>query len=329
MFELGLTNAAGYIESRPELAGEHWGVTELGGGVSNTVLLLESGSARIVLKQSLPQLRVAEEWLADRSRIHRECAAMRRLASHLRSGAVPDILFEDEPNFLFAMEAAPADARTWKQLLLEGEADEAIAEQVASALADMFRASWGVEAWEHSFGDQEAFDQLRLDPYYRFTASRHPDLTPHFEARIREARERRRCLVHGDWSPKNVLVAGGRVMFIDFEVIHYGDPSFDTAFLLNHLLLKSFHKPEWATRYQRLAAKFREVIFSSLPDEADWLEPATCCHLGCLLLARVDGKSPAEYVQSEETKHKIRDYARRLIPNPPRAILEVFENAPR
>ena len=327
MFELTVDNAAAYLERRPGSSNSRWRITPLGGGVSNTVLLVESSAERFVLKQSLPKLRVEEEWLADRSRVLRECEAMRALAPHFSAGIIPGIVFEDPENFLFAMEAAPAGSRTWKSLLLDGVAEETVAEKVAIGLTAMFRASWDSPDWGARFGDQTAFGQLRLDPYYRFTAARNPDLAEHFEARIHDARTRRRSLVHGDWSPKNFLVHGDRVMAIDFEVIHYGDPAFDAAFLLNHLLLKSFHQPQWADRFMSLADRFIRVVLDELPALETWFEKATCAHLGCLLLARIDGKSPAEYIRDESLKKSVREYARALIPHPPDTVQEIFRNA--
>ncbi len=327
MFELSVENAHDYLARRPETARKQWRITPLAGGVSNTVLLAESGSARIVLKQALAKLRVKEDWYADRTRIHRECAAMRELAPHLEPGAVPRILFEDEENCLFAMEAAPRRARTWKALLLEGQAPAGIAESVGAMTAAMLRASWGSARWEELYGDQTAFDQLRLDPYYRFTAERHPDLAPQFGERIELAR-RRYALVHGDWSPKNFLVWDDRVMAIDFEVIHYGDPSFDAAFLLNHLLLKSFFRPQRSPQYAVAARRFLGQVQAALPAEAAWFESTTVRHLGCLLLARIDGKSPVEYIEEEPLKARIRGFARRLILEPPDSAAAVFASIP-
>lgn len=326
MFELSASNAGQYLAQRPETAGRRWRITPLEGGVSNTVLLAESDGARIVLKQALAKLRVKEDWYADRSRIRRECAALRRLAPLLAPGAVPRIVLEDEENHLFAMEAAPAGARTWKALLLEGRAPIEIAESVGAMTATMLRQSWGSLEWEQLFGDQAAFDQLRLDPYYRFTARRHPELAPQFEERIELAR-RRRALVHGDWSPKNFLVWGDRVTAIDFEVIHYGDPSFDAAFLLNHLLLKSFFRPQWAPQYAASARRFLEIVAEAVPAPAEF-EATTLRHLGCLLLARIDGKSPVEYIQEEGLKAKIRSFARSLILRPPSSVAAVFASIP-
>jgi len=146
-----------------------------------------------------------------------------------------------------------------------------------------------------------------------------------FEDLIAECSGRRESLVHGDWSPKNFLVAcDGSVMAIDFEVVHYGNPAFDAAFLLNHLLLKSFFKPAWAELYRVAAEQFWSTLSDEAPPGMNWLEASTLRQLGGLLLARIDGKSPAEYIRSETTKNAIRGFAKQLIHEPPGSVAEVF-----
>jgi 5-methylthioribose kinase len=281
------------------------------------------------LKQALGKLRVEDDWFSDRERVFRESAAMRWLQPHLSAGSVPEILFEDHENCLFAMTAGPREAETWKALLMRGEADAEIARTIGSMLAKVISASWRDPEAERAFGDQTVFDQLRLDPYYRTTAARHPDLKPHFERLMRESAGRRVSLVHGDWSPKNFLVSAGAVMAIDFEVIHFGDPAFDTAFLLNHLLLKSFYHPAWSGALGRAALAFWEACCAGIPEECGWIEPATLSHLGCLLLARVDGKSPAEYITDPALRERVRQFACQLILAPPDHVADVFEHARR
>jgi 5-methylthioribose kinase len=136
---------------------------------------------------------------------------------------------------------------------------------------------------------------------------------------------RRVSLVHGDWSPKNFLISGASAMAIDFEVVHFGDPSFDSAFLLNHLLLKSFHRPAYRAALAGAAAAFWQALRAELPPECDWIESATLAHLGALLLARIDGKSPAEYLTDPALRGQVRDFARRLIQHPPAHVKEVFD----
>ena len=324
MFDLRPDNAAEYLAGRSECGPGPWTIAALGGGVSNTVLLAEAAGRRMVLKQSLARLRVEQDWFADRGRIHREAAALRMLGPHLAPGSLPDVLWEDRENWLFAMSAAPASARDWKSRLLGGEMRSEIAVRVAELLACQIRIGRESPKWREQFCDATNFDQLRLDPYYRATAARHPDLAGCFERLIEECRGRRYSLAHGDWSPKNFLVDGDSVMAIDYEVVHFGDPSFDAAFLLNHLALKSFHMPERAAALAGLARRFWSTLADTLPPDAGWFEAATIRHLGALLLARVDGKSPAEYLSAPE-RIRVREFARHLILEPPPVVLPVFE----
>jgi 5-methylthioribose kinase len=286
-----------------------WRVRELGGGVSNTVILAESPGRRLVVKQSLPRLRVEQEWVADQKRIHRECDALRRLRTYLPEGTLPAVVFEDRGRFLFGMEAAPAGSSDWKTRLLAGEVTIETAEQAAR----MFTAMARVAEREH-FADIGSFEQLRIDPYYRATATRHPDLAGFFAGRI-EACRRPTGLVHGDFSPKNLLVTPeGRVMLIDFECVCAGDPAFDAAFLLNHLLLKAAHGIGGC---RSLALAFWNIARTA----AD--ERSVIAHLGALHLARVDGKSPAEYLTPAE-RDTVRAAARRMILDPPARLEEIF-----
>src|SRR5262249_10164064 len=168
------------------------------------------------------------------------------------------------------------------------------------------------------------WEQVRMDPYYGSGARRPRALEPHAARLILESAARRVSLTHGDWSPKNFLVRRSRVMAIDFEVIHFGDPSFDSAFMLNHFLLKSFYRPQWAGLYAEAAGAFWRAFVSGIPQE-DWIERATLQHLGWLLLSRVDGKSPAEYLRDSALRDRVRRFARGLILECPASVAEVFQ----
>lgn len=318
--ELSLATAASYLASRGITAHR---CKELGGGISNAVILAETDRGNIVLKQSLGKLRVEQDWFSDRERIHRECEAMRRLAPLLPQDGVPDIVLEDRENCIFAMTAAPDAAVPWKSILMaEREAHPLTLARVAALLSNMIVATAGKKEFEQEFGDLRVFDQLRLDPYYRATAARHPDLKGFFDELIDETVERRYSLVHGDWSPKNLLVSPTQVTAIDFEVIHYGDPAFDVAFLINHLLLKSLFRQ--APDYKTAARDFFAMVEKRVQEP--WLEAATIRHLGALMLARVDGKSPAEYIYKTALEPRVREIARNIILHPARTIAETIES---
>jgi len=314
-----------YLASRLRVAPESVRLTPLSGGVSNLVYLAEADGLRIVLKQSLEKLRVQADWYCTRERVFRESMALRRLSGLLPPGAVPTVLFEDRENFLFAMSAAEAHSVTWKSLLLKGKADPEIARRIGQVLAEWIQRSLSQTAWESEFGDQTVFHELRLDPYYRAVAALHPDLKRQLETLIVECGERRLSLVHGDFSPKNLLVTGSQATVIDWEVVHFGDPSFDPAFLTSHLFLKAFHRPGDATLYRTALLAFWGELHTRILSELPWLEEAAMRHLGGLLLARVDGKSPVEYITDEHIKTEVRAAGRSLILNPASSVAPAFD----
>ena len=243
-FDLNAANAAEYLVSQGLVDPGSVGAVELlGWGVSNTVVKVATTGEPLVIKQSLPQLRVAQEWFADRERVFLECACIRTLSRFLPPGTIPRLLHEDRDNYLFVMSCAPENSSNWKEQLLQGEADPQIARQVGELLGTVHRSTNGVESIANEFADQAPFVQLRIDPYHRSTAKVHHGLAETINREARRMLDVKTVLVHGDYSPKNVMVAGGRPFLLDFEVAHYGNPVFDLAFMLNHLLLKAFTTP--------------------------------------------------------------------------------------
>ncbi len=298
--------------------------SELGGGISNKVVLAEGGKFRAVLKQSLGQLRTEVGWFSERERIFRESAAMRWLAARgIAGGHVPAILFEEPDTFTIAMEAAPGGAEMWKTRLFRGEHDADVARTAGATLGSMIALSWHNDDAARLFGDQTVFDQLRIDPYYRFTAERVPEVADYIDRLIEASSARRVGLVHGDWSPKNLLTWDCELWVIDWEVIHFGDPSFDVGFLLNHLLMKSIAMPQHKVALVGLAEAFLDGLRQHLPVRGAWISAAGLEHLPALLLARVDGKSPAEYLDAT-MRQRAKQLALGLIRCPAQSTEELF-----
>jgi 5-methylthioribose kinase len=311
-----------YLESRGLLpAGSAAEVTELGGGISNVVLGVESAERSCVVKQSLPRLRVAEEWLAKRERAVTEARAL-ALAASLIPGHVPRVLDLDADRYAFTIERAPPSWRAWKDDLLAGTVDAGVARRVASLLAAWHAGTRDDQAAE-AFADREGFEQLRIDPYYRAVARAHPDLASTVEYHIEQLLRPGTCVVHGDYSPKNVLVGESGLWIIDFEVAHFGNPTFDLAFMLNHLLLKAVHAPAGADGYLLCARTFWETYAAEIPRDLEPDEAATLGQVGCLMVARVDGKSPAEYLREPE-RDRARALGRRVLTESPRRLDEAL-----
>jgi 5-methylthioribose kinase len=306
---------------------ERVSAAELGGGVSNIVLAVEAGNRRWVLKQSLAKLRVKDDWQSDRARIFREADAMEALRDVLGPPHLPEIVYVDRENFLFLMTAAPLGSVVWKESLMEKRrSDLGVANEAGRILARMINGSRADAVFQHKFWDGTVFDQLRVDPYYRTTAERHPELRNELEELTRAALTTKIALVHGDYSPKNMLVTGGKIFLIDFECVHWGDPAFDSGFLVNHLLLKAFHQPASASFYLEALDKSWSTLAKGLGDDLrEGFEHRTLGHLGGLMLARIDGKSPVEYIRDEATKNRVRGVAKRILIERPERLDEAKE----
>ncbi len=326
-FTLSPETVGGYLSGRREGFGSVAGATRLGGGVSNHVVLVRSEHDCVVLKQPRPNLAVEEDWPADVDRVHNEAAATRAYESVLEGAgfpaSVPSVRFEDHDNDVVGFECAPDDARMWKSDLLEGTVDLRVAETVGRVLGRVHDEAAGDPELLAPFESKLPFDQLRIDPYHRTVARRHPDVAAEIEAATERLLGSDRTLVHGDYSPKNVLVEDDsrfRVWVLDFEVAHRGDPSFDTAFMLNHLFIKSVYNADRGEQYREAAASFFEAYDEQVPWD---IEAETIEELGVLMLARVDGKSPVKYVEHAETKRSLREIAKRTLTEPVRD-LETF-----
>ncbi len=276
----------------------------LPGGVSNRTVLVQLPGGQVwVLKQALSRLRVAVEWFSSPDRIYREALGMRWLNRLAPDKTVPQLLFEDRDQHLLAMEAVPEPHDTWKALLLQGVVQDSHIRQSAQLLGTIHRSgSARRDELAEEFADRSFFESLRIEPYYTYTATVVSDSAEFLGRLTDETRQLQLTLVHGDYSPKNTLIFQNRLVLIDHEVIHYGDPAFDAGFLLTHLLSKAHHMPERRQVFKEAALLFWRTYMESLGD-VPWLnglESRAVRHtLGCLL-ARARGRSPLEYLSESE-----------------------------
>ncbi len=295
--------AQGFIEAEEVVE-----MTTLAGGVSNrTVLMHRASGAGVVIKQALEKLRVKTDWFSDPSRIHREAEGIRLLSVLAPAGAVPAQVFEDFEHHLLAMEAVPQPHTNWKQDLLAGKVDLEIVKQFGQCLGQIHSkfepATYPSDGIIQGLG---FFESLRLEPYYLFTAQQVPAAADFMRALVEETRRQRHTLVHGDYSPKNVLVHNGRMVLLDHEVIHIGDPAFDVGFSMTHLLSKAHHLPASRDAFLEAAALYWQT-YDAVVQSVGWyaeLEPRAVRHTLACLLARVAGRSPLEYLSDGERERQ-------------------------
>ncbi|HEY5633908.1 MAG TPA: aminoglycoside phosphotransferase family protein [Burkholderiaceae bacterium] len=297
--------------------GEAPALTPLAGGVSSDIYRVDLPAGPVCVKRALAQLKVAAPWFAPVQRNRYE-AAWLRFANDACPGSAPRVIAEDAQGLAFAMPYLPPDEHPpWKARLRDGAVDPAFAAEVGARLGAIHAASADSAAIARRFATDASFHAIRLEPYLLATARVHADLAPALEQLARRTAGTRRVLVHGDVSPKNILCGPAGPILIDAECAWFGDPAFDLAFCLNHLLLKSAWRPAHHAAYQ---ASFRALARAYLErvrwEPARELEARAATLLPALMLARIDGKSPVEYLRSARNKALVRDFARASMGTP-------------
>lgn len=320
---LAYLRAGGWIS-----AGEQPRLTVLAGGVSNRTVLVERESGEgWVVKQALARLRVQVEWFSSPERIHREALGLAVLAPLCPPGSVPRLIFEDLPHYIMAMEAVPQPHANWKQMLLAGDLQADHVLQFARLLAVIHRETGRRRAaLMADFGDRSFYESLRLEAYYLYTGTQVPAAAAFYDALVADTRARQDTLVHGDYSPKNVLVHHNRLVLLDYEVAHLGEPAFDLGFSLTHLLSKAHHLPALRRPFADAALLYWRTYRAEV-GEPSWsigLEGRAVRHtLGCLL-ARVAGRSPLEYLNDAERAQQQAAVVA-LIADPPETVEAMIE----
>jgi len=302
----------------------------LNGGVASDIWKVTTTHGRtFCVKRALAKLKVAADWNAPVERNRYEVAWM-RIAHGIVPDAVPEILYHDDAEMFCAMPyLAPGDHRLWKDELRDGRADPAAAAEVGRRLGRrlgrIHAATANNPQVAAQFPRHDIFHAIRLEPYLEATAAAHPDLREALFGLSRRTGATRRVMIHGDVSPKNILLGPAGPVFLDAECACIGDPAFDLAFCLNHLLLKCLWNPAaregFHACFTALAGAYLEQVNWEL---AAAVEQRAASLLPGLFLARVDGKSPVEYIRGDGDRDRVRRCARALLVAPPSRLGEVL-----
>ena len=296
----------------------------LEGGVSSDIFRVEAPKATFCVKRALPKLKVAAEWRAPVGRNRYEVDWM-RVAGGIVPASVPRILAEDREAGAFAMEWLPPERYpVWKAQLRDGILDPSTAASVGDVLGRLHAATADRPEIATRFATDEGFHAIRLEPYLVATGRAHPDLAGALARLVATTAGTRRVLVHGDFSPKNLLIGPQGPVVLDAECAWFGDPAFDLAFVLNHMLLKGAWKPHWRSGYLHLFAVLVDAYRPHVAWEA-WpaLDARTAALLPGLLLGRIDGKSPVEYLGAEPDRAAVRAFARARLASPPTSLAAI------
>ena len=315
-FELNLESAPRWLaehglnpQKRPLVA------ADVSGGVSATVIAVRGDGVSVLLKQGLSRLRVADHWEASQDRTETEAAAL-ELLYNLTPGALPRMLAHDARDHVVAMELLPPNRATGKRRSAQGALGR-------SSVAGPARR-WGRGMQVHAGGRPSrassiastASRKLRLSPFHETVMERLPEVAAAVGACAQELRSIRRCLVDGDYAPKNILLApGGRAWVFDLEVAHIGNPVFDLAFFLSFVLLSAIRWPALTGQLRELGDGFLAGYAKASGDQVAADAAGLSAHTACLMLARTDGVSPAAFLD-DLARDRVRAVATRLLQDP-------------
>ena len=319
MFELALTNAQAYLVGRGLVApGTPVDLVELPGGVSGTVIAATPAiGAAVVVKQALPQLRVHDEWLATPERATTEVVAM-GLCGSITPGVVPAVLDSDPDTHILVMELIPATAVNWQAEVNDGRA-HAEAGAWAGATLGAWHARTASSQAPPGLDHFEAFEQLRLRPFHETVIERRPDLAHAIAPLLVELRDVRRCFVHGDYSLKNMLVGPEGNWVLDFETAHHGNPVFDLGFFLSFVVLSAVRWPQLTPELRELGDTFLARYDHAAGKGFAGDEASVTAHTAALMLARTDGKSPAQFLDPP-SRELAREVGISLLATPERGL---------
>ena len=292
-----------YLRQRGLLTGDAT-VETLTGGVSCVVLAVSNSKVDLVVKQALPELKTKAKWVADQRRAIVEANAM-QVYHTITPDSVPELIDCDSDEFTLTMSHLPRSCTNWKTDMLEGRIHPEMGRELGLILAKWHNAAALSLEIKAEFMEDSLFEQLRVAPFYRAVAAVNPQLNQVINALITEITEVKITLVHGDFSPKNIMATtDNRPIVLDFEVAHTGNPVFDLAFLLAHLFCKIIRTQNISEKALLLAtaiqfhnsykAHTQLAVAESLPR-----------HIALIALARVEGVSPVNYLDQSAQQRLI------------------------
>jgi D-3-phosphoglycerate dehydrogenase len=293
----------------------------LTGGVSSDIRIVVTAHGPIVVKRALERLNVSALWRSNPARALTEARALKVAAELLGPDKVPAVLWVRPETNTFGMTRIDPTLRNWKAELLLGRLDMATVRAAGTLLGALHSRAGARPELAQEFADTTNFYELRVAPFFEHVGDRLPDLADPIAQVVATMTARRSTLVHGDYSPKNMLVHADRLVILDFEVAHWGDPTFDVAFCISHLMLKGMRRAADRGAFHAGIVAFLHAYTAASGPDIDIRHLARL--LGCLLLARIDGDSPVEYLDSLDI-HDARATARALLLDPPVSLHSVF-----
>ncbi len=298
-------------------------LTPIAAGVSSQLWRADVGDKTYCVKRALPKLDVAHEWLAPVRRNAEEVRWL-RFAATVAPRQVPEVIAEDPDMHVAILNwFDPARWTNWKVQLMQGLVRPAVGTEMGELLAAIHRSSTENPSLASSFDNMDLLAALRLEPFFEAAIAANPEVEHRLLEVIDHLRRHRTALIHGDVSPKNILIHISRQpVLLDAECACWADPAFDVAFLTAHLLLKAAHVSRYRDWFYETIRRLIEAYERAAPEP---VAERLLLLVPALMLARVDGKSPVEYF-NDRVRGKVRTHALRLLRDPAESIGALVED---
>jgi len=297
--------------------------SRLDGGVSSDIWRVETPQGLFCIKSALAKLKVDQDWYAPVERNAYEVAWMRK-ANEIVPGIAPEILADNAKDGMFAMTYIPPETHSnWKTCLSKGQINPDFARKVGDTISSIHTNTMNDTKTELQFCSDSIFHAIRLEPYLEATAKIHPQLSGILIGLSQITAQTKTALIHGDISPKNILVGPDGPKILDAECACYGDPAFDLAFCLNHFLLKCLWKPDFCEGYLMCFDSMVSGYNDKVGNGTESIEVRAARLLPALMLGRIDGRSPVEYLTTEDSRNHIRRISTDLLKNPPTKLADI------
>jgi Ser/Thr protein kinase RdoA (MazF antagonist) len=154
------------------------------------------------------------------------------------------------------------------------------AADIGTRLARIHSVTAQSETLRRQFATDAVFHAIRIEPYLLATARDHPEIAAKLNALAERTERTKLALVHGDVSPKNILIGSAAPVFIDAECAWFGDPAFDLCFCLNHMLLKCIMVPastdEFLNAFQLMSRAYLSEVGWEDPQQFEERAASLC-----------------------------------------------------
>jgi len=294
-------------------------------GVSSDIWYVKSKLREFCVKRALAKLTVKEDWFAPVNRSNFE-AEYFKTCKNINKLAFPKILGHDKKKYILAMNWYNKDQyKLWKSSLLKKYIETKDGKRVAEILVKKHAHFFNKKAIKDKFSNDKTFHAIRIEPYILFTSNSYPQYKKLFDKNIDNLSKNKKTLIHGDFSPKNILIGKDSPVILDAETACWGDPVFDLAFCNNHIILKSILNFEIKDKYISLSKCFLDTYISFLNwENKDEFIERFLSLVPIFILARLDGKSPVEYFQKGHIERS-RGLAKKLIENNVKTLSHYFQ----